>query len=491
MSEYNVPPELLPYLLHEKEDNSAVQQSIININAVFLALIWVTTGLRFWVRFRMLRSAGLDDILTIIALIFATFLSISSLVGESFGLGKHEWNLSSDLSSLPSVTSQITKALYGSYLAYSTAITFTKFSIMATYVRIFPRGALRKTVYGTAILVLCFWIASVFAIIFMCVPVQAAWDYNVKGRCFPIVNFFYASSAFNIATDVLLCFLPVPTLWALNMPKPQRAVIICLFSMGTFACVASILRLTQLHRLSGVDLTYQAVSSLNWSVVEVDMGIICASLSALRPLAKRFIPNLFPQATGFSSPIDRASHSSTTTQANNSTSRFLSPPGKIMSFKAIMSPNPSGRRGRSRSVASSRSEIYIQKTFEVETMKELPDLPDAYHARSRTSNSEDAIQVQISRRMSSIGEGKGKENDIETEVEVEMEEQALKWPTRTLAKGKHERGASRSRPSVVGVFTAELLDLTSSEDVSVATRRSSRDSEETILEMMMGESSSG
>lgn len=229
------PPELVPYLLDEKVDNNSVQNSVTTINSVFLTLILATTGLRFWVRFRMLRSAGLDDrkepttaarhvnkgpntliVLMIVALIFAIFLSIACLVGESFGLGKHIWNLSSNLADILGDTGKITKALYGAYLAYSTAITFTKFSIMATYTRIFPIGWLRNIVYGTGIVVLCFWIASIFAIIFTCVPVQAAWDYNIKGRCFQIVNFFYASSAFNIFTDLLLVGLPVPTLWALD-----------------------------------------------------------------------------------------------------------------------------------------------------------------------------------------------------------------------------------------------------------------------------------
>jgi hypothetical protein len=164
----------------------------------------------------MLGNADTPKVLMIIALVFAIFLSIACLVGEFFGLGKHIWNLSSNLADIPSDTGKITKSLYGAYLAYSIAITFTKFSIMATYTRIFSAGWLRNVVYGTAIVVLCFWIASIFAIIFTCVPVQAAWDYNIKGRCFPIVNFFYASSAFNILTDLLLVVLPVPTLWALD-----------------------------------------------------------------------------------------------------------------------------------------------------------------------------------------------------------------------------------------------------------------------------------
>lgn len=111
---------------------------------------------------------------------------------------------------------KIIKATFFAYLAHATALAFTKLSIMATYIRIFPDGYLRKIVHATAVVVMCFWITSIFAITFSCVPVQATWDFGIMGRCYPVRDFFYAASVFSIATDVLLCVLPIPTLWALN-----------------------------------------------------------------------------------------------------------------------------------------------------------------------------------------------------------------------------------------------------------------------------------
>jgi hypothetical protein len=60
-SEYTIPEALLPYLTGSKTDYSSVQESIIKINAIFIPLIVLSTGSRFYVRFRMLRAAGLDD----------------------------------------------------------------------------------------------------------------------------------------------------------------------------------------------------------------------------------------------------------------------------------------------------------------------------------------------------------------------------------------------------------------------------------------------
>ena len=168
----------------------------------------------------------------IFASIFALLLSASCLIGWRFGLGLHIWNLSTDLSKIPEITPRITKALYGAYLSYALAIALVKFSIIATYFRIFSDGLLRRIASVVGVIVLASLICNIFAIIFTCVPVQAAWNYSLKGKCFPIIKFFYASSAINIATDLALTLLPIPTLWALSMPRSQRVVLCGLFALG-------------------------------------------------------------------------------------------------------------------------------------------------------------------------------------------------------------------------------------------------------------------
>lgn len=60
-SGYTIPPSLLPYLTGAKKDYSNVQDSIIKVNSIFLPLIILSTGSRFFVRFRMLGAAGFDD----------------------------------------------------------------------------------------------------------------------------------------------------------------------------------------------------------------------------------------------------------------------------------------------------------------------------------------------------------------------------------------------------------------------------------------------
>ncbi|RKF79126.1 putative 50s ribosomal protein l36e [Golovinomyces cichoracearum] len=255
-------------------------------NVICLSIALSMAGLRFWVRFAMLKSRGLDDLLLIVAVIFTILLSASCYLSDKLGLGNQTWQLTSvDSAQKIEIASNITKAVYGCYFAYPTAIIFTKFSIMATYLRVFPPGHLRRSTVALSVLAVVFWVASIFAIIFTCIPLQAAWDQRVVGRCYDILNFFVISSSFHILLDVLLCILPIPIIWSLSMPKTQRLILIALLCGGALACVSSILRLIHLRQV--IDNIYvRTISIIEWSIIEVDAGIICASMAALRPLCK-------------------------------------------------------------------------------------------------------------------------------------------------------------------------------------------------------------
>ena len=174
-------------------------------------------------------------VLTIFAVIFALTQSACSLVAANTGLGAHIWNLSRNPSSLPTSSSlhRILVLLYACYILYSISIAFAKFSIMASYLRLFPERRLRVIVYGTGIIVLGFWISSVVVILLSIIPMQSSWNYIFEDtQGFATMNFIYVAAGFNIATGLLLCFLPTRTLWKLQLPTSQRVVLCILFGMG-------------------------------------------------------------------------------------------------------------------------------------------------------------------------------------------------------------------------------------------------------------------
>lgn len=105
---------------------------------------------------------------------------------------------------------------------------------MALYFRIFPGRTMRLIIYATSTFTVLFCVASVCVTIFQCSPVHASWDFDLPGaKCsFPYINFLYVSAAVNVATDIIVCTMPLPYFWRLQMPRKQKLIVCMLFFLG-------------------------------------------------------------------------------------------------------------------------------------------------------------------------------------------------------------------------------------------------------------------
>ncbi|OCL03266.1 hypothetical protein AOQ84DRAFT_272316, partial [Glonium stellatum] len=273
-------------------NHSTNKGAILKVTITSITLVGLVVALRILVRAYIVRRVFLDDVLIIFGAAFTVALSATTLAAIKYGLGQHVWNL--DLTDILDETKHYIQLLFVCYIFYACAISFTKLSIIVSYVRILPHRSLRLIMYVTGAVVGLLWLCSVFATIFQCRPVKAAWDFTItNGKCFPYVNYLYVSAAITIATDVMLCTIPLPYFWRLHLPRRQKLIICFLFLVGAVACIASIIRIAKLHMLKRTDITYEAVLSLNWSIVECSLGIICVSIPPLRPLASRLFPSDF------------------------------------------------------------------------------------------------------------------------------------------------------------------------------------------------------
>jgi hypothetical protein len=104
---------------------------------------------------------------------------------------------------------------------------------MTSYLRIFPNEIFRKLLYITGAFCIAIWVCSVVVTIFQCSPVRGAWEFTLENKkCIHILRFFYVTASFNIATDLLLCTLPLPQFWKLNLPLKERTIVCVLFGFG-------------------------------------------------------------------------------------------------------------------------------------------------------------------------------------------------------------------------------------------------------------------
>jgi hypothetical protein len=124
-------------------------------------------------------------------------------------------------------------------------------------------------------------------VIFNCVPVQAAWDITILDKkCIEVRSIYLGGSVPNVILDIIIVFMPMPYVCRLHAPLGQRLVLAGMFVLGTFIAVVSLVRLIIFLNIpisTSGDLTYNFREVIVWSIVEVNIGLVCACLPSMKP----------------------------------------------------------------------------------------------------------------------------------------------------------------------------------------------------------------
>jgi len=200
------------------------------------------------------------------------------------GMGKHETD--------PSLMSNFGQIMQWTY--YHSIIIVVGISLMKMSVGLFLFRLVQGTRYKRFIIaMLAFLVAFTFAcvgtLVFQCWPIEAAWDFTVRptSRCFSTDTFRSIglfNGSINIATDVLFAVLPIPIIWGLRLNVRTKISLICILSLGFFACACSIVKEVYLSNFfTNPDFSFNDTYAI-WNDVELAVGILAACLPALRPL---------------------------------------------------------------------------------------------------------------------------------------------------------------------------------------------------------------
>ncbi|KAI1635178.1 hypothetical protein F4809DRAFT_615217 [Biscogniauxia mediterranea] len=196
------------------------------------------------------------------------------------GLGRHVWTFG------PNVVEYFYIGLFTAELTYTGVIVFVKFSILALYWRIFNNTSIKVPVCILGSAVLMWGIAVFFLTLLQCIPTRGLWDKSIGASCdVDSQKFLFAISIPNILIDVTLLALPIPYVAQLHLSKSQKRIIISLFLLGGFVCVASIMRLVAVvTQGSDDDITWNIINQSIWATVEAYFAIISACLPTMRPV---------------------------------------------------------------------------------------------------------------------------------------------------------------------------------------------------------------
>ncbi|KKY18262.1 putative integral membrane protein [Diplodia seriata] len=264
--------------------------TVVTISVVFAIITFIIMTLRLWARIFIVQKVGYDDILISIGALLAWAFVVVTILSVQHGLGDHYVDVEPRGIQNMITYSQI---VWLSSIFYNACLGFIKTSVLALYMRLGDRTLRRMAIIITCI-VAAQASAHVIVCIFQCSPVSAAYDLAItKKKCIDINAFYLANAAVNISTDVMTYTLPIKTVLHLQIPQNQKIGLGIMLSLGLFACISSIIRITYIPQmLTSADPTWAISGAMYWSVIETNVGIAAASIPSFKVIAKKYAPRL-------------------------------------------------------------------------------------------------------------------------------------------------------------------------------------------------------
>jgi fucose permease len=284
----------------------------------------------------------------------------------------------------------------------------TKTSILVFYLSLSKTQKIfRWATFGTLAVVNVGGLALTLLNIMQCQPVQAAWETPVSASasCTNIVTIYLSSAPLNIITDLTILFLPMPILTSMRLPRKQKTILVVTFGFGVFVAVVDVVRIAYLqvaaranlhaiqnHRpadgsdsRNDNDFSWYAALTFMWSAIEINVGIMCGCVPALKPLFSRFLPHWI---------LDHTMREKTATQTSDSMG---------MHPDLAESPKPS-RRNSPADVSPTKPVLapdrVAEPTMDLMAFLTTPDMNEI--AQSRPSNTYPAYATAARRRKQSM-----------------------------------------------------------------------------------------
>ncbi|KAL8884651.1 MAG: hypothetical protein Q9215_007353 [Flavoplaca cf. flavocitrina] len=246
---------------------------------VLMIIATIAVILRLYARKVSGAKFGTDDYLIVVALILTFGLDTNSYYSIKAGTGRHMITLSLD-----QIESFI-KTYVATQILFGCSITATKLSILFFYNRLFPYRTFYIVSLATGIVSILWWVGLMLTAFLHCQPFAYNWDRSIpNGHCVNDNTVGYTITSVNIVTDLVVLVLPIPWLWGMNMAVPKRMAVVGLFVLGSFVCIAGVVRIPFLSELQVSDATYTSIRVGIWVIVECNIGILSACLPILRPL---------------------------------------------------------------------------------------------------------------------------------------------------------------------------------------------------------------
>ncbi|KAH8905664.1 hypothetical protein BR93DRAFT_978837 [Coniochaeta sp. PMI_546] len=275
---------------------------LIGFTSAFLALSWIFVCFRLYVRLRVVRMSGLDDLFVFLYLIFTSVASIVFLVSIKYGTGRHFLLLT-----VGSVRMYL-KLFYVLNINLNLSATFIKLSLLCQFLRLFDKGtwAYRASLIGLVFVTL--WgLTFIILSLFPCTVISNAWDiFATNARCWGYASqnpdLFTATlvshNLINTVFDIYITAIPFQLYFQPDVTSRTRLGLMVLLLMGATVITLSTWRIYETIYYKGGwypthDPTWYGPKSILLMVLEVNVASICASVPIFWPVLRPYLGAIF------------------------------------------------------------------------------------------------------------------------------------------------------------------------------------------------------
>ncbi|TFB01316.1 hypothetical protein CCMA1212_007083 [Trichoderma ghanense] len=252
------------------------------IISLLYLLAMATIGMRIWVRGFSMNSFGWDDWAMSSLLVFFTGQQAILYFFLQYGAGMH---ITQFMTEHPEWMALLLKGLLLEEFWY----VFMQFAVKMCFLLFFFRLSSTPLFLQLLWAIVGFHVASTLAIWLLyalqCRPLKAFYapELYPDAQCLSTNITYFVPYSLNLFVDVCILALPLPTIWALQMPFKRRMAVLVVLTTGGSAVLISGLRAIILIEFSrSPDFTYSLGKMIIISSAEMSIGIIAANMPALK-----------------------------------------------------------------------------------------------------------------------------------------------------------------------------------------------------------------
>ena len=191
-----------------------------------------------------------------------------------------------------------------------------KISLILFYLEFFKTREFRITAYTFLVYLVTNTIIMLGLAMFPCSPISSFWDRDIKtGKCVNVQVVAYFISASSLLQDIILLILPLVFIRNLQMKRHRKIAVGIMFVIGTFGCIATLMRLPSLSTFKiSIDPCWDYVAVTVWSQIELGTGFVCVCLPSIRILLVKVFPETFKRLVSSITSSGTGSNSNDTPQ---------------------------------------------------------------------------------------------------------------------------------------------------------------------------------